>query len=159
MRSSTQSDSGFAARFAKALARRLHPHADLRPKQLTVIGWSIDRIGEWLKGNAAPPGEAVYELARFFRQRGDGWFIVEVFGEQSEAEAARMSAEIEAMQRRLAELQAGLKGQSNVAPVQKGGRLGLVEATASPGREVGAHLERAEAATPVAPRAVEMAPR
>lgn len=155
MRESPSLARDFATKFANALARRLYPNSTLRPKELAyAAGYSRDAFTAWLRGTARVPGEAIYSLGRFFKDRGDGWFLVELFGDQSEAEAMRMEAELVELEHRLAALRAKVEGNGHVALVTARGGVGDVAKAAAPGAprrgpQVDGALEAASVAAPL----------
>jgi hypothetical protein len=138
MRVSTGSVGEFAKHFAKTLERRLYPYTPLRPKQLAAaVGYSYDALMAWLRGESRVPGEVIANLSSFFRERGDGWFVVELFGSQSEIEAAKLRTEMAEIQSRL-DAMAAVMGSQNAATTGSGTRLVDVAATPAAGRTVAA---------------------
>lgn len=132
----------FGKRFAEAVRRRVYPHTGIHPKQLAhVAGVSIDTFLRWWRGESRVPGEAIDALVTFFDGAGDAAFLHEVFGR----EAAALSAEIDAMKRRLFELE----HRAN-APVAH--QIGTANGSAPTpaGRMVGAVRQEADGVVAVA---------
>jgi transcriptional regulator with XRE-family HTH domain len=72
----------FHARLREALRRRLYPNAPLHLKEIAgAIGRSENTVTRWWRGETRLRGEDLYQLALFFRRRGDAAFLTEVFGE------------------------------------------------------------------------------
>lgn len=121
-RSSTEVGRSFAARFAEAMRRRMYPNTGLQPKQLAgIVGKSADSFMRWCRGEARVPADVIDPLIAFFKERGDGWFLHELFP-SAEATAARLDAELVELQRRLDRLHLELKGAAHGPKVVLAGR-------------------------------------
>ena len=158
MRESTGPIGGFANHFAKTLERRLYPHSPLRPKQLAhAVGYSYDAVMAWLRGESRVPAEVIASLSSFFRQRGDGWFVAELFGDQSEIEAARLKAEMAEIQRRLDAMRAAVEGRQNAPQVGSSGGLVAVETVPAQGGAVADESRAVDGVLGAQPAAVKRA--
>lgn len=113
-------NSEFYQRLGDALRRRLYPNERLHVMQLAgAIGYSGDTLTRWWRGDTRISGEAVGAIHEFFKSRGDGGFLDEVYGIARRAEAAlgqdRLSRELAELKARMARLEA--KADGLVAPI------------------------------------------
>lgn len=102
----------FAQRFRDAITRRAYPNTAMHLKQFSgIAGYSRDSFMRWWRGEARIPGDAVDALVTYFEGAGDRAFLHEVFGQR----AAAMDAELDALKRRIAEMELELKGSGHAA--------------------------------------------